>query len=38
MVVFMLDSLMDRCKDAIVTEDLDPGCSARASKWPRAAR
>ena len=25
MIVFLIDWLMDRCQDAIVTEELDPG-------------
>jgi hypothetical protein len=35
MVVFMVDWLMDRCQDAIVTEELDPGLFGAAAESPQ---
>jgi hypothetical protein len=35
MVVFMVDWRMDRCQDAIVTEELDPGLFGAAAQSPQ---
>ncbi len=37
MIVSLIDWLMDRCQDAIVTEELDPGLFGSATQ-PVAAR
>jgi hypothetical protein len=35
MVVFMVDWLMDRCQDVMVTEALDPGLLGAAGESPQ---
>jgi AcrR family transcriptional regulator len=38
MIVSLVDWLMDRCQDAIVTEELDPGLFASAAQSPQMRR